>query len=142
MRSVKKTTLEKMNAMRLKRWALCSVISFFSLLASAQDNSPYSRYGLGDRVPNTNIINRGMAGISAGYTDSFSINFNNPASYSSFYSRKQLKSKKSEYGRVLFDIGMNFDSRTLKESNPPQKFPASNAVFSYMQLGIPLRHNW
>jgi hypothetical protein len=139
---VKKTTLEKMNAMRLKRWALCSAISFFCLITLAQDNSPYSRYGLGDHVPNTNIINRGMAGISAAYTDPFSINFNNPASYSSFFSRQQLKSKKSEYGRVLFDVGINFDNRTLKENNPPQKFPASNAVFSYMQLGIPVRNNW
>ena len=35
----------------------------------AQDNSPYSRYGLGDLHPNTNILNRGMAGLSAAYSD-------------------------------------------------------------------------
>lgn len=142
MRSVKKTTLEKIIAMRLKPLVLCSVISFFSLIALGQDNSPYSRYGLGDKVPNTNIINRGMGSISAAYADPFSINFNNPASYSSFFSRQQLKSKKSEYGRILFDIGINLDNRTLKENNPPQRFPASNAIFSYMQLGVPVRNNW
>ena len=34
---------------------------------NAQDNSPYSRYGLGDKVPSSNITTRGMAGISAAY---------------------------------------------------------------------------
>ena len=48
----------------------------------AQENSPYSRYGLGDIVPKTNIVSRGMGGISAGYSDYQSINFINPASYS------------------------------------------------------------
>jgi hypothetical protein len=35
----------------------------------SQDNSPYSRYGIGDLVPSTPVTNRGMGGISAGYTD-------------------------------------------------------------------------
>ena len=52
----------------------------------AQDNSPNSRYGLGDLTPGTNIINRGMGSFSAGYSDPLSINFNNPASYSAFLS--------------------------------------------------------
>ena len=40
-----------------------------SSLAIAQENSPYSRYGLGDIVPNQNVVNRGMGGIAAGYSD-------------------------------------------------------------------------
>ena len=51
---------------------------------SAQDNSPYSRYGIGDLHPNSNILNRGMGGISAAYADPLSVNFVNPASYASF----------------------------------------------------------
>ena len=35
----------------------------------AQDNSPYSRYGLGDLSPNTNISSRGMAGLNAAYSE-------------------------------------------------------------------------
>jgi hypothetical protein len=76
-----------------------------------QDNSPYSRYGVGDLVPPTNIINRALGGISAGYTDFLSINFNNPASYSSFQSVKELKSKKQYSGRALLDktkLGFKF----------------------------------
>jgi hypothetical protein len=122
----------------------------------AQDNSPYSRYGLGDLHPNTNIFNRGMAGISAGYSDQPvdgasdprtgkyypSINFLNPASYSRFYAIKEAKTKKLTYGRMLLDIGINLSSRTLHEENNPQSFTASNGYFSYLQLGVPIRKNW
>ena len=58
---------------------LVLIISAFEPVL-AQDNSPYSRYGIGDLVPSTNIANRSMGGISAGYTDYLSVNFNNPAS--------------------------------------------------------------
>ena len=50
---------------------LCSSTRSFS-----QDNSPYSRYGLGDIVPSTNVNSRGMGGISSAYSDFLSINFN------------------------------------------------------------------
>lgn len=108
----------------------------------AQDNSPYSRYGIGDLHPTSHILNRGMAGLSAGFADQLSVNFSNPASYSSFYSLQEARSKKSAYGRMLLDVGLNFDNRTLREPNNPQKFTAPNAYFSYLQMGIPLRKNW
>ncbi len=108
----------------------------------AQDNSPYSRYGLGDLHPSSHILNRGMAGISAAYADQLSVNFTNPASYSQFYSLQEARTKKSAYGRILLDMGLNFDNRTLRETNNPQKFTAPNAYFSYLQMGIPLKKNW
>src|SRR5215207_1346671 len=93
---------------------ICTVL--FLLLVQqifAQENSPYSRYGLGDLVPNTNIVNRGMGGISAGYVDILSINYNNPASYSNFQTQSLAGTKKVASGRVLLDVGINYDSRTL-----------------------------
>ena len=122
----------------------------------AQDNSPYSRYGLGDMSANTNIFNRGMAGISAAYSDQPIlglsdprsgkyypvINFSNPASYSRFYAIKEPNSKKIQYGRMLFDVGVNLTTRTLHEENSPQSFTATNGYFSYMQIGVPLKKNW
>src|SRR5215510_4822989 len=97
-----------------------------------------------------------MAGLSAGFSDQPidgpsdprtgryypSINFLNPASYSRFYAIKEAKTKKLTYGRMLLDIGINFNSRTLHEENNPQSFTASNAYFSYMQLGVPIKKNW
>ena len=61
-----------------------TLITLISTTSYAQDNSPYSRYGLGDVVPSTNINSRGMGSISSAYNDILSINFNNPASYGSF----------------------------------------------------------
>ena len=122
----------------------------------AQDNSPYSRYGVGDLHPNTNIFNRGMAGLSIAYSDQpidgksdprlgkyypF-INFSNPASYSRFLGFKDGNTKKLEHGRMLLDVGINFNSRTLREENNPSSFTSSNGYFSYMQLGVPLKKNW
>lgn len=114
----------------------------FSLMAVAQDNSPYSRYGLGDLVPGTNVTSRGMAGVSAGYSDLISINFNNPASYSQFQTLPQPRSNRLSAGRVVLDVGMNFDNRTLITPNTTSKFTSADAFFSYLQLGVPLRKNW
>lgn len=108
----------------------------------SQDNSPYSRYGIGDLVPTSNINTRGLGGISAGYSDFLSINFNNPASYSSFQSILEPKSKKLVSGRAVLDVGLNFENHTLQESNPPRKFVTGNGLFSYIQVGLPLKKNW
>ena len=125
---------------------LTFLILFISALSPvlSQDNSPYSRYGIGDLVPSTPISNRGMGGISAGYTDYLSINFSNPASYSSFQAVLEQKSKKLISGRAILDFGLNFENRTLSEPKPStaEKFTASNALFSYIQVGVPLKNNW
>lgn len=92
----------------------------------SQENSPYSRYGLGDLVPKSNIVSRGMGGIAAGYSDYQSINITNPASYG------YLKS-------TIFDIGVEADRRTLKSTNPAARFSATNAVMSYLQLAFPIK---
>jgi hypothetical protein len=100
----------------------------FSLISSfviAQENSPYSRYGIGDIVPNQNVVNRGMGGIAAGYSDFQSINFINPASLAN------LKS-------TVFDLGADVDIRTLKSNNAPQKYKSVNTLISYLQVGFPI----
>jgi hypothetical protein len=104
----------------------------------AQENSPYSRYGWGNMVPSTPISTRGMGGISAGYVDydkrydfkqvypkSQAINFLNPASYS----RLKITS---------FDLGLEMENQVLKSQNSTDKYKATYANISYMQLGIPL----
>ena len=132
----------------------------FQLLANvfvnAQDNSPYSRYGLGDLQPSSQIYNRGMGGISAAYSEppstglsdprngkSFSvINFSNPASYSRFFAIKELSSKKLQYGRMLLDVGVNLTSHRLHQADKQSTFTSTNAYFSYLQVGVPLKKNW
>jgi hypothetical protein len=124
-----------------------TITLFVSLLLGitasfSQDNSPYSRYGMGDMVPSTNVNSRGMGGISSGLNDFLSINFNNPASYGSFQTLKEATAKKIAKGRAILDVGLNFENRTLREPNSVGKFSASNALFSHVQIGLPIRPNW
>ncbi|MFL5741859.1 MAG: hypothetical protein ACJ75B_16675 [Flavisolibacter sp.] len=123
---------------------LAVLFIFFSITSFAQDNSPYSRYGLGDMTPQTNITTRGMGSVSAAYADSLglSINFENPASYSQFLAVREARSKKLQYGRVILDVGLNFSNRTLITPNTPDRFTASDGYFSYLQVGLPLKKNW
>jgi len=142
MLSAKLIMLKRINSLYGLRFIF--FIPFLILIhhSEAQDNSPYSRYGIGDIVPSTNIISRGMGGLSAGYADIISVNFNNPASYSLFQAFQEANSKKLASGRVVLDIGTNFESRTLREPNNTEKFTANNALFSYLQVGVPLKKNW
>ena len=105
--------------------SLLFVACGLQLGAGAQENSPYSRYGLGDLTPNHNIFTRGMGGISAAVLDYQSINFTNPASLASITN-------------TIFDVGVEADFRTLKSTNPAKKFNSANSYFSYLQLGFPL----
>ncbi|MEO5948506.1 MAG: hypothetical protein ABIP79_16940, partial [Chitinophagaceae bacterium] len=120
------------------------MILFFTAFqpAFSQDNSPYSRYGIGDLVPPTSINSRGMGGLSAAYNEVLTINFNNPASFSSFQADKEAKSNKLKSGRAILDIGINIENRTLKDPAFSERFTASNALFSYVQVGVPLKANW
>ncbi len=110
---------------------LLLMMFLLALQGKAQENSPYSRYGLGDFVPGQNILNRGMGGLSSAFADYSSVNFTNPASYAS------LKI-------TTFDIGLDYNSRSLRALNPPRKFNSAYLIPSYMQIGLPLskKKNW
>lgn len=109
----------------LKRTFGLIAASFISSLAIAQENSPYSRYGIGDIAPNQNMTNRSMGGISAGFSDGQSINFINPASLAGLRN-------------TVFDIGGSIDIRNLKSNNSPEKFKSVNTFISYLQVGFPI----
>jgi len=103
----------------------CFVLAAFPLFCFAQENSPYSRYGIGNLIPQSNIANRGMGGISAGYSDATSVNTVNPATYSDLvYS--------------TLDIGLEYDGRNLQSKNPQGNFKSNNGIIPYLQFGFPL----
>ena len=88
--------------------------------AVAQENSPYSRFGLGNLTPAQNNLNRAMGGLTAAYHNFQSVNFTNPASYAN------LKI-------TTYDIGLDYSSRTLNTLNPPKRFNSSYLIPSYLQ---------
>jgi hypothetical protein len=118
MRLEKLITLNKILVLSIAFSGFCSSIA-------AQENSPRSKYGLGDIVPGGNIINRAMGGVSTAYYDLQSVNFLNPASY-------------SRLTVTTFDLGFELDTRTLRETNGTGKFNSGTANVSYVQLGIPI----
>jgi hypothetical protein len=142
MQLVKLITRKRINTLAAFS-SLILILSFsVSTPAFSQDNSPYSRFGIGDLVPKAHVTNRGMGGITAAYSDIISINSSNPASYSAFQSWIEAKSKKIQSGRAILDVGVNYDSRTLQEPGNPEKFTSNNVLFSYLQLGVPIKQNW
>ncbi len=142
MQSVKSIIPKKIKTLHCFYLTILVLFSGLFQPVSGQDNSPYSRYGIGDLVPPTSVSSRTMGGLSAAYSDYLTINFNNPASFSNFQTGPQGKTNKISSGRTIFDVGLNFENRTLQESNPDRKFTANNALFSYIQIGVPLRRNW
>lgn len=92
--------------------------------------------------PRVGVINRGMGGVSAAYSDFFSINYNNPASYAGFQVFQEQRSGKVAQGRVVLDAAVNFDNRNLAEPNTTRSFTANDLLFSHVYVGVPLRKNW
>jgi hypothetical protein len=110
-------------------WFKRIIASTFSLLllfnSMAQDNSPYSRYGVGDLVPGQNIINRGMGSVSAGFGQGLNLNLTNPAALGNIYT-------------TTFELGGELDIRSIKSTTTPDKYKSNNAVISYLQIGFPI----
>ncbi|MCU0337884.1 MAG: hypothetical protein MUF12_08540 [Sediminibacterium sp.] len=108
-----------------------SLISFFAISSSAQVNSPFSRYGLGNLVGSQHAISRSMGGLSAAYADGANynvgqaVNFNNPATYGANY-------------MVTYDLGLSIDSRKLKSNNPSGSFSSIYVIPSYLAVSVPL----
>ena len=114
------------------------LITIFVLVCSflptkAQINSPFSRYGLGNEVFNSqNTTSQGMGGFTAAYTNSMngnfgqSVNFNNPAAYGGMY-------------MTTFDLGMNFTNNTLKGNLAPvSHFNSAYFAPNYLAIGLPI----
>ncbi len=92
---------------------------------SAQENSPYSRYGMGDIFPTGHALNRGMGGMGVAYADLKNINFTNPASYGNLL-------------YVTYDVGLLVDARVLKSASPEGVFKSTNFTPSYVNIGLPI----
>jgi hypothetical protein len=116
-----------MNWTKASLFCLFGCTLFSTKYALAQDNSPYTRFGLGEISKSENIVNAGMGGITQGFFSPQAINFHNPASYSNL----QL---------VSLDIGFHGTVRKLISSDATSK--AGYGTLSYINIGMPLAKNW
>jgi hypothetical protein len=113
---------------------LTPFIGLFCFIAplKAQINSPFSRFGVGNEIYNSqNAANQAMGGLTAAYTPNMngafgqSINFNNPASYGGIY-------------MTTFDIGLNLTNSNLKRTTPAGKEKSTYLIPNYIVVGVPI----
>lgn len=95
------------------------------MMCLAQENSPYSRYGVGNLLPQGNLANRGMGGISAGVSDITTVNTVNPAAPASLI-------------YTTLDVGIEYDGLNLKSKSPIGNFKSNYGIISYLQFAFPL----
>lgn len=67
--------------MRFILFPFLFTLTLGSLWAQPKQNSPYSRFGIGDLLPRYFASQAGMGGQTAAYHDPYHINLSNPASY-------------------------------------------------------------
>lgn len=98
------------------------IIVYFGLSAQPKDNSPYSRYGLGDPVDNNFVSLRSM-GYGGAYYNPYQINIVNPAS--------------NGYLRAtVFDLGLYTKYSNLSSGSSSSNVYSGN--IEYLSLGFAL----
>lgn len=90
---------------------------------SNKENDPYSRYGLGQPLTGTNILNRGMGYTSAAFQSPAAVNTDNPASYASLR-------------LTTYEAGFTGSLSTIATDN--KSYGTGSATLAYLRVGIPL----
>ncbi len=97
--------------------------STVSYPTSTRENDPYSRFGIGSAVNGNNTNLKGMGNISSAYADPYTINSDNPASYSFL-----------KY--TTYEAGMMASTRTLAANG--QTYQTGTATLNYLTIGVPV----
>lgn len=93
------------------------------VFSQIQDNSPYSRFGLGDLNQLTLAAPNAMGGLAVAYTSMYHLNPANPASYSTL-------------GYTSFETGIEAKLSRLERGNEQVNKQTGN--LSYFALGFPM----
>lgn len=115
----------QLNILSMKlQFSLVFCLFAATLLAQPKENSPYSRYGLGDPVHQFFAAQAGFGGQTAAFHDPFHLNLVNPASYAF------LRATTFEAG--IYAKRSNYQSANASLSN-------WSGNLAYLALGFPLR---
>lgn len=87
------------------------------------ENSPYSRYGIGEEYNAINPAIKAMGSISAAYSDPYIINTDNPASY-------------AHIKHMTYEAGGEGRRRTILSDNG--KYQTGAASLSYLNIAVPM----
>ncbi len=92
-------------------------------------HSPYSKFGIGDMTRTGFSTNRALGGISVGLRNKNSINYLNPASYSS-----------QDTISFIFDFGITGDFTTIKSPDASEK--TTNINVDHLAISFPVTRYW
>jgi hypothetical protein len=92
----------------------------------SQDNSPYSRFALGNLRPTENVAFKGMAGVCLADDNPLIANPNNPATYANL--------KMTSYQVAL-------DASLLTIKNTQTSYRTGGATLTYVNIGFPVSKN-
>jgi len=108
-------------------------ILFFSITLTSYGqklvNSPYSRFNIGTLAPVGSFRNLGMGGVGTAFRDNNSIQYSNPASYSSL-----------DTNSFNFDFGIDYSKSVLSEGM--SHYSSQDMNFDHLLMGFPLAKGW
>lgn len=107
-------------------FAILSLMSGPFAAAQTSSISPYSRFGIGEIIPEGFAVQSGMGGIGAAYWSSTSINFINPACYVADTN-------------AIFDFGARGEIRNIQSTSDQNTL--NSATFSHLALAFPIKKN-
>lgn len=90
---------------------------------SNKENTPYSRYGVGELVNGSNTVLRGMGYTSVAYSSGTSVNADNPASYANLR-------------LTTYEAGLMGSTRTITAAG--KQYSSGSASLAYLSVGIPV----
>lgn len=96
-----------------------------TLKSQTRISSPYSRYGIGSLNQITNARTLGMGGVDQALASSLYINFNNPATYTSFRNKS-----------FVFNGGLRTQQTTLKTKDKSEE--SNYTSLGYLEFGTPI----
>jgi hypothetical protein len=102
------------------------VFVFTQLISTAQENSPYTRYGLGNIKTTENIANRLMGGIALGDNNNLMVNPSNPATYAHLWF-------------TSYNVGMDAVRGNVKSSTATNQ--TGYASLNYATFGVKAAKN-
>ena len=94
-------------------------------IAQRTDNSPYSRYGLGDWKDQNFVSSRLMGGLGSSFIDSYHANFVNPASLAFL-------------NATSYEVGLGLKRSTITDGNQSSAQWGGN--LDYLSLAFPTRN--
>lgn len=116
--------------------ALLTSLTAFQATAQLTENSPYSRFGLGDLSSPGSIRNIGMGGIGVASPNLEYINFLNPALLTT---NRRLNMdttiKYTMFEGALYGVGRSINDGTLKQQS-------KSVNFQYLNIAFPVSNRW